>query len=125
MSLHPALRDYLDRLNPLVARAARDGVVTTPASARAALAGLNQYALPRLPVARITDTTVDTDTDTDTDAGPVPVRIYASRPDAACDTLLFVHGGGHLAGDLDVYDFSARRIAVATGMVVVSVDYRR
>lgn len=119
MSLHPVLRDYLDRLNPIVAQAARDGVVATPASARAALAGLNQYALPRLPVARVVDTTVATD------AGPVPVRVYAPHPDAPRDTVLFVHGGGHLAGDLDVYDFSARRAAVATGMVVVSVDYRR
>jgi len=55
----------------------------------------------------------------------VPVRIY--RPDA--DTapkpvVLFFHGGGWVVGDLDTYDGTARLHAVATGAVVVSVDYR-
>lgn len=61
------------------------------------------------------------------DRGPVrvPVRLYVPRPGVASDVVVFVHGGGHMAGDLDVYDFSARRVAHATGSVVVSVDYRR
>jgi len=115
MPLHPAFRAYLDELNPLVAEAARAGVVATPASARAALAGLNAYAAPAAVVALVVDGVI---------AG-VPVRVYAAAPREARDVVLFVHGGGHLAGDLDVYDFSARRTAAATGMVVVSVDYRR
>ena len=53
MSLHPAFRTYLDELNPLVEKAAREGFVPTPESARAALAGLNAYALPVAPVAHV------------------------------------------------------------------------
>lgn len=116
MSLHPAFRTYLDELNPLVAQAARDGVVPTPESARAALVGLGAFELPKLAVARVFDRDA---------GGGVPVRVYVPRPDVPSDVILFVHGGGHMAGDLDVYDASARRTAVATGMVVVSVDYRR
>ncbi|MDQ7992642.1 MAG: alpha/beta hydrolase [Propionicimonas sp.] len=115
MSLHPAFRAYLDDLNPLVEKAVREGFAPTPQSARAALAGLNSFALPAAEVAEVHDRT----------AAGVPVRVYVPRPGTASDTILFVHGGGHMAGDLDVYDFSARRTAAATGMVVVSVDYRR
>lgn len=119
MSLHPRFREYLDQLNPIVEQAARDGVVPTPESARAALAGLNQFALPGAPVAEVLDAAIAGA------GGPVPVRVYVPRPGVASDTVLFVHGGGHMAGDLDVYDHQARRVAAATGMVVVSVDYRR
>jgi len=115
MPLHPALRAYLDELNPRVEEAARAGAVATPESARAALAALAGFAAAPVEVALVEDRVI---------AG-VPVRVYAPMPDDASDIVLFVHGGGHLAGDLDVYDASARRTAAATGMVVVSVDYRR
>ncbi|MFT4280146.1 alpha/beta hydrolase [Microbacterium sp.] len=119
MSLHPAFQEYLDWLNPLVEEAARNGTQATPESARAALASLNQYALPSEPVQEILDTSVRTERST------TPVRVYVPRPEEPSDIVLFVHGGGHVAGDLDVYDHQARRTAVASGMVVVSVDYRR
>lgn len=119
MTLHPAFRAYLDWLNPIVAANAAAGFQPTPESARAALAGLNEFALPSTPIAQVFDTAVDAD------GGPVPVRVYVPHPGTPRDVVLFVHGGGHMAGDLDVYDFSARRVAAATGMVVVSVDYRR
>ncbi|WP_313278401.1 alpha/beta hydrolase [Timonella senegalensis] len=115
MSLHPYFRSYLDALNPLVAESVRRGFVATPDSAREALAGLNQFAQPAVPIARVFDTVI----------AAVPVRVYVPHPEAAADIVLFVHGGGHMAGDLDVYDYSARRTSHATGMVVVSVDYRR
>lgn len=115
MSLHPYFRSYLDQLNPQIAESVRRGFVATPESARAALAGLNQYALPPVTISRVFDSVI----------AEVPVRVYVPRPDIASDTIFFVHGGGHMAGDLDVYDYSARRTAASTGMVVVSVDYRR
>lgn len=120
MSLHPEFRAYLDWLNPIALEAQRAGVQATPESARAALAGLNQYALPAVPIAEVHDRAVPAAGDR-----RIPVRVYVPRPGESSDAVLFVHGGGHMAGDLDVYDFQARRTAAATGMVVVSVDYRR
>lgn len=115
MTLHPEFRAYLDWLNPIVKENARAGIEATPETARTALAGLNEFALPAEQIAEVFDT----------EAAGVPVRVYVPRPGTPSDTLLFVHGGGHMAGDLDVYDYSARRVARATGMVTVSVDYRR
>jgi acetyl esterase len=39
--------------------------------------------------------------------------------------VVFFHGGGWVAGDLDTHDRQARWLAIETGAVVVSVDYRR
>ena len=38
--------------------------------------------------------------------------------------VLFAHGGGFVAGDLDTHDVLARAIANKTGALVLSVDYR-
>ncbi|SNU01391.1 Acetyl esterase/lipase [Ruaniaceae bacterium KH17] len=115
MSLHPAFQAYLDELNPLVEQAVAAGFQPTPESARAALAGLNEFAAPAVQIARVTDRVLE----------GVPVRVYEPTPGAATDLVYFIHGGGHMAGDLDVYDFQCRRVAAATQMVVVSVDYAR
>ena len=123
MSLHPAFEAYLAELNPLIIAARAAGVESTPESARAALAGLNQYALPAVEVAQVFDSAVEYDDGGETVR--VPVRVYVPAPGEPRDVVFFVHGGGHMAGDLDVYDYSARRVAAATGMVTVSVDYRR
>jgi acetyl esterase len=39
--------------------------------------------------------------------------------------VVFFHGGGWVAGDLETHDRQARLLAIETGAVVVSVDYRR
>lgn len=58
--------------------------------------------------------------------GDLPIRIY--RPAAAetgpLPVVVFFHGGGFVAGDLDTHDGSARMHAADAGAVVVSVDYR-
>lgn len=57
----------------------------------------------------------------------VAVRIY--RPDTALSgelpVVVYVHGGGWVLADLDVYDASPRAIADQADCIVVSVDYRR
>lgn len=59
-------------------------------------------------------------------AGPIAARIH--RPDGPDDrplpTVLFVHGGGFLLGDLDTHDNQARRLCRDADCVVVSVAYR-
>jgi acetyl esterase len=61
----------------------------------------------------------------DADADGVPVRIY--RPvetDEASTALVYFHGGGFVAGSVEVYDPLTRALAKRAGCVVVSVDYR-
>ncbi|WP_151719540.1 alpha/beta hydrolase [Gemmobacter serpentinus] len=51
----------------------------------------------------------------------VPCRIYG----AASDThILYAHGGGFVVGNLDSHDDVCAEMAVATGVQVISVDYR-
>ncbi len=61
----------------------------------------------------------------DRDANGVPVRIY--RPvetDEPSMGLVYFHGGGFVAGSVEVYDPLTRALAKRAGIVVVSVDYR-
>lgn len=57
--------------------------------------------------------------------GPLDARVY--RPLARAESggvIVYYHGGGWVVGDIDSHDNSCRALANATGMQVVSVDYR-
>jgi acetyl esterase len=55
--------------------------------------------------------------------GGVLVRIFTPRTPVA-GTLIYLHGGGWVVGDVETHDPLCRRVANATGARVVSVDYR-
>ena len=79
--------------------------------------------LPRRPVhtdLRVEDRTVPGP------GGDIPVRLYwpPESDETPLPVVLFFHGGGWVVGDLDSYDNDARRHAVGTGALVVSVEYR-
>lgn len=57
-------------------------------------------------------------------AGTIPVRVYAPLAQPGLPMLIFYHGGGWVMGDLDTHDTACRRLARASGALVVSVDYR-
>ncbi|WP_328298112.1 alpha/beta hydrolase [Streptomyces sp. NBC_00435] len=58
-------------------------------------------------------------------ADGVPVRIYDPEPGARGRPLaVFLHGGGWVMCGLDSHDALCRALALASGAVVVSVDYR-
>jgi acetyl esterase len=57
-----------------------------------------------------------------TRAGSVRARRYAhGRVEG---TVVYLHGGGFVMGDLDKYDSLCRRLARGTGCQVISVEYR-
>jgi len=58
-------------------------------------------------------------------AGGVPVRVYRPTASGPLPTVVFVHGGGWVFGDLDTADPACRMLCRDVGAVVVSVDYRR
>jgi acetyl esterase len=58
-------------------------------------------------------------------AGDVPVRVYRPAGDGPRPTIAWFHGGGWVCGSVDQCDTTCRRLAAASGAVVVSVDYRR
>ncbi|MGA8543936.1 MAG: alpha/beta hydrolase [Mycobacterium sp.] len=71
------------------------------------------------PELRVQDRTIDGP------AGPIDIRIYWPPTDHTTPpVLVFFHGGGFVAGDLDTHDGTCRQHAVGADVVVVSVDYR-
>jgi acetyl esterase len=98
----------------------RDPEVMTPQSARDALRALaaSRAAVPPPPVMSAEDSKVKGAT------GFLAARVYRNTSDKS-PTVVFFHGGGWVAGDLETHDRQARLLAIETGAVVVSVDYRR
>jgi acetyl esterase len=112
-------------LDPVVAQIIpllplRDPAVMTPQSARDALRALaaSRAAVPPPPVASAIDIEVKGA------AGRLAARVYRVSDEQA-PTVVFFHGGGWVAGDLETHDRQARLLAIETGAVVISVDYRR
>jgi acetyl esterase len=73
----------------------------------------------RLPLASVSDTHATTST------GTVPVRIYTPNEAREHGVIVYFHGGAFFLGSLDTHDHVARSLAKTTGLVVVSVGYRR
>jgi acetyl esterase len=57
-------------------------------------------------------------------AGELPVRIYTPASDAPRPVIAYFHGGGFVFCSIDTHDGTCRRLANATGAVVMSVEYR-
>jgi len=112
-------------LDPIIAQIIpllplRDPDTMTPQSARDALRALaaSRAAIAPPPVHVVADIKVKGA------AGPLGARVYRVS-DLTSPTVVFFHGGGWVAGDLETHDRQARLLAIETGAVVVSVDYRR
>lgn len=114
LPLDPALAQIIPLL-PL-----RDPATMTPQSARDSLRALaaSRAAVPPPPVEDVADITLKGP------AGAIPARVYRAAG-GTTPTILFFHGGGWVAGDIETHDRQARLLAIETGSVVVSVDYRR
>ena len=112
--LDPAIAEVIPKL-PL-----RDPLTMTPQSAGDALRALAaaRAAVPPPEVESVSDIKVKGA------AGPLAARVYRNGQDKS-PTVVFFHGGGWVAGDLETHDRQARLLAIETGAVVISVDYRR
>lgn len=56
-------------------------------------------------------------------SGRTRVRLYDPGISAPAPTVIMLHGGGWVFGDIDTYDGFARQIAYRSKMRVLSVDY--
>ncbi|MGY3442024.1 MULTISPECIES: alpha/beta hydrolase [unclassified Bradyrhizobium] len=98
----------------------RDPATMTPQSCREQLRALAEArkAVPPPPV------DVFRDIEVQGAAGKLGARLYRNGSGTA-PTVIFFHGGGWVAGDLETHDRQARNLVIETGAVVISVDYRR
>ncbi len=120
--LHPELDPATGALLQFLAAAGTPPMSQqTPEQARAGFRTLavdlrDDSLLP--PMAEVTDTEVPGA------AGPRPARVYRPHAEGPLPTVLFLHGGGFVIGDLDTHDLACRTIADHSRAVVVSLDYR-
>lgn len=127
--VHPNLDAWRLQFHQLLAKLDAAGVQATPESARQALADLTaRYVSPGPELIRVEDLELSLP-----DRG-VPLRFY--QPDIChaeqsqleqsklTDLVLFIHGGGHMAGSVEVYDPICRRLAQASKQAVLSIEYR-
>src|ERR1700688_2519380 len=93
----------------------RDPETMTPQSARDALRALAaaRAAVPPPQVASVADIQVKGV------AGPLAARVYRVSPEQS-PTVVFFHGGGWVAGDLETHDRQARLLTIETGAVVIA-----
>ncbi|MEU5893603.1 alpha/beta hydrolase [Streptomyces sp. NPDC047461] len=115
MPLDPDIAAFLRSLQQL---AAPEPGGNAAAQARARLRALTVDRLDRaarLEVAEVASTVL---------ADSVPARVYRPHAVAPAPTVVYLHGGGWVAGDLDTHDVHARTLCRDLDAVVVSVDYR-
>jgi acetyl esterase/lipase len=55
--------------------------------------------------------------------GPLRIRRYVA-PSASAGGLVYLHGGGWVAGGLDTHDGLCRSLAARSGVQVLAIDYR-
>jgi acetyl esterase len=115
MPLDPQFRTVLDTFESkgLIPLVRGDAAQTRAHYRRLALSRRGPQYVPE-PVASATD---------QHSPGGVPVRIYEPLQ-ANSGTLIYLHGGGWVVGDVETHDPLCRRVANGTGARVVSVDYR-
>jgi acetyl esterase len=90
----------------------------TPADARKAVSKLQLFWTAGAPaIPHIEEVTIAGA------SGPLRVRLYDPGVPPPAPTIIFLHGGGWVLCDIDLYDGVARQIASLAGMRCLSVDY--
>lgn len=116
-TLPPQLHLWLTQFNQALAESEAAGINPTPDLARQGLSNITEQCVTEPPaIARITDTQIS--------RSSIPCRIYQPAVNSPLPVILFIHGGGHMCGSIEVYDPISRKLASACCCNVVSIDYR-
>lgn len=113
------IKEWLTQYNFLLSNACKNGNFFRPDNIREGFATLTRALVTDIPeISLVVDDAVDSG------VRPVPVRIYHPGPSRALPVVVFFHGGGHMAGSVNVYDPICRKMALAAERIVISVEYR-
>ncbi|OPX56373.1 hypothetical protein BTE48_04380 [Oceanospirillum multiglobuliferum] len=91
----------------------------TPESARQGLAAMTQHFVTDGPELHIVRDLLHKSV-----RDEIPLRYYQAEETCPKSVLVFVHGGGHMAGSIEVYEPICRRLAAATKQAVLAIEYR-
>lgn len=125
MPLHPQSADFV---NMIAAQNPPGWEELAPSSGRNAFSNLDALFGEKIGVESVDDfvlgeTLEKVDPSARATGKGVRVRVYRSTS-GALPGLVFFHGGGFVLGNIETHDALCRRIAVASGRCVISVEYR-
>ncbi|WP_297476447.1 alpha/beta hydrolase [uncultured Photobacterium sp.] len=110
-----SLAVWLQAFNHELATTMIAGVEFSTTNVRAGLATITRTYITEIPhIDMVVDDIIE----------HVPIRVYHPQPQTALPVLVYLHGGGHVAGSLDVYDPICRKLALACQYIIVAIDYR-
>ena len=113
------IKEYLDTVTLNLNQQQSMGSNLNQANVREALAKMARQHLPKFN----SDLLILDDTIIDVDGYPIPLRSYLPSENFA-QLAVFIHGGGGVAGSIEVYNPIAKRIAQHSNTVVIAIDYR-
>ncbi len=114
----------LDGLHPLL-RAAADRRRRGPQYSALSIAEARRLSRERLgPPSRLPALEAVEDMTIPGATGLRMARLYRPLPTSPLPLIVYFHGGGFVCGDLDSHDSILRRLALASGALVLSIDYR-
>jgi acetyl esterase/lipase len=115
MPLDPRVKRFL---NVLAAGNPPDARTASVEERRAGLASLMTFAGPQIALECIEDRTLPGP------GGALRIRLYCASSGDRLPGLIYLHGGGFVAGSLETHDSIARALAQSGAVRVASVDYR-
>lgn len=116
-TLPPQMQLWLTQFNHVLAQSQAAGLLPTPELARQGLSSITEQCITSIPaIAQVTDSQIN--------GSSIPCRIYQPETERSLPVLLFIHGGGHMCGSINVYDPICRKLASYSHCTVVSIDYR-
>lgn len=119
VQLSPEFEQWLPQFYKAAKRATAQGWQPSPENMRQSLASLTQqHVTQAFDIAWVRSVFIQTL------SHEIPLRIYNPAPDQALPVMVYLHGGGHMAGSIDVYDPICRRLAHYCHCIVVALDYR-
>lgn len=113
------LQQWLKQYNETLAHWQAQGNRLTPAIVRESMATMTRTFVTDIPELSFARDHVIHNGD-----NPVPVRIYHPDQNSALEVAVFFHGGGHMSGNVEVYDPICRKIARSANRVIIAVEYR-
>lgn len=112
------LQDFIEQANIIAQQAKAAGVQLTPSLVRENIEKLAVFIGQGPELAYAHESALVTATHS------IGVRIYSPAPEQALPVVLHYHGGGHMCGNIALYDAISRKIAKAGHCVVIAVEYR-
>lgn len=112
------LEDFLAQVDIAAAEAKKNKVQYTPELVRENLKKLAIFLEDGPELAFVEDRTFSTNNH------DIPARIYSPSLTEKLPVLLHFHGGGHMCGNVELYDPISRKIAHQAQCIVICVDYK-